>query len=622
MRLKTKARIKRASQAARNNATIVDAQALSDLTDLYSRSLSDINNILLDRSDNIGMLRLEQLNNVKRDVERVLEELSRLEKTALFERMNQVAELGVKPVAEQLGARRVSQMINSSVKASADFYAADGLQLSDRLWKVKAHRNEVVQQAVQSAIIQGKSASDAARDFVQRGQSVPSAIARNINGANASAVSRVVAGSLVHADSSPYKNSLRVFRTEINRAHITAYQQSVAEIDSAIGTRFLLSPHHPEVDICDLHARANLHGLGPGVYPHGKSPLPAHPNTISYEEVVFEDEVTDDDKEGKTGILDWLKTQPENIQRGVLGGRKKQQAFAAGVLSQGEISTPWSVLKRRYINRQINVDTFAALPTTIVPRPVISASDSNPFLSRPNIVPFKRLAAANAALEGFAHRVDFTGLPLAQLNSVVSGLDKVLGRYGATVGELRWLGRSESRGAAGVYAYQRLGWRAGTDRLSFRKGYVNVDYKKDGVKHQAYLARRERNIALLQSRIDEAPSERVRLHNEKVLTAIKRATRWSHGSIASDSIFSVVTHEAGHAIYFQGKDVAHKWNRRLQVNNVTKNDWYAVSEYAATDSEELFAEVTAFMAAGQENLLPANIVKAYIETLRDYARIE
>ena len=111
-------------------------------------------------------------------------------------------------------------------------------------------------------------------------------------------------------------------------------------------------------------------------------------------------------------------------------------------------------------------------------------------------------------------------------------------------------------------------------------------------------------------------------YNKASLAAVQRATRWSHGSIASDPVYSVVTHEAGHAIYFQGKGIPQRWDHLLHVNKVSKNDWYGVSEYAATNKEELFAEVTAFMAAGQENLLPANIVKAYIETLRDYARIE
>jgi hypothetical protein len=74
---------------------------------------------------------------------------------------------------------------------------------------------------------------------------------------------------------------------EINRAHGTAYLKGAEAHPDCVGTRFLLSPSHPEHDECDLHASANLYGLGPGVYPPGKTPWPAHPNTLSYVVAVF-----------------------------------------------------------------------------------------------------------------------------------------------------------------------------------------------------------------------------------------------------------------------------------------------------------------------------------------------
>ena len=53
----------------------------------------------------------------------------------------------------------------------------------------------------------------------------------------------------------------------------------------------MLSPRHPRVDICDEHAAADLYGLGQGVYPVDECPWPAHPNTFSYTEAVYRDEI-------------------------------------------------------------------------------------------------------------------------------------------------------------------------------------------------------------------------------------------------------------------------------------------------------------------------------------------
>ena len=37
-----------------------------------------------------------------------------------------------------------------------------------------------------------------------------------------------------------------------------------------------INPRHPRADICDVHARANLFGLGPGCYPKARTPRPPY----------------------------------------------------------------------------------------------------------------------------------------------------------------------------------------------------------------------------------------------------------------------------------------------------------------------------------------------------------
>jgi len=164
--------------------------------------------------------------------------------------------------------------------------------------------------------------------------------------AKAGNISKAVGEGLLTGKGAPMDNALRVMRTEINRAHTTAYQRGAAADPDSIGTKFMLSPRHPRVDICDFHARANLHGLGPGVYPHGRSPLPAHPNTLSFEVVVYGDEVTEADRAGKQSTNQFLETVPSKDRASILGVNKNE-AFEAGQLPASQIRSRWRDVQRR-----------------------------------------------------------------------------------------------------------------------------------------------------------------------------------------------------------------------------------------------------------------------------------
>src|SRR3546814_14228786 len=84
----------------------------------------------------------------------------------------------------------------------------------------------------------------------------------------------------------------------------------------------------------------------------GKSPLPAHPDTISFEEVVFEWEVTDADKAGQHELIDWLAKRSDAELYGVLGqSEKKVAALRAGLLQPDEITQPWRALRAKYENQ-------------------------------------------------------------------------------------------------------------------------------------------------------------------------------------------------------------------------------------------------------------------------------
>ncbi|WP_422134939.1 hypothetical protein [Endozoicomonas sp. ALD040] len=340
--------IKRASEKARKEANKLDAKALKELQQVYQQTAEEVRLRILMMAGSDGTVRLENLRLLRTQIDEVLEQLAYMEDQLLASYQGQTAVVATGAFSTTVAVEQLNDLAGEAVRTARAFQAADGLQLSDRLWRINNHAREVVGRAIESAIIQGHSASEAAEDFIRRGAPVPAELQKKINRANASGIGRATTSELMTGKGSPYDNARRLFRTEINRAHGLAYQTTAFEDDEVIGTRFLLSPGHPEPDICDLHAKVNKYGLGKGVYPKDRSPWPAHPNTLSYEEVVFADEVSEVEKAGKESRIDWLNNQPGAVQYQVLGSQKKVQALNAGLLQEKDIERPWKDIRHKY----------------------------------------------------------------------------------------------------------------------------------------------------------------------------------------------------------------------------------------------------------------------------------
>jgi len=390
-RTQIKAAIKRASAKARSNANKLDREALDELTRLYRGVAYQLTDTIESYADQQGNLRLANMQDLLGQVEQQLEALSTARNSLLSSKMTETALLATSSFGGDVARMGFSlnQVANDAVLQARAFIAEDGLQLSDRIWRIDNNAKNSVSDAIQSSIIQGQSAANAAQDFIASGKPIPPDINSKINNASAARVSRGAASALMRQDGNAYSNSLRLFRTEINRAHNDAYEAAASQHPDAVGTRFLLSPSHPQVDICDMHANANLYGLGAGVYPLGKNPLPAHPNTLSYKEVVFADEVTNQDKEDKTDRIDWLKSQSVTKQNQILG-RGKGWMLREGLLTQSAINTPWSVLKQRLDKQGIDLPVFR------IEGPLVEVTQSSgriaPVSAALDVIEFKQIS--------------------------------------------------------------------------------------------------------------------------------------------------------------------------------------------------------------------------------------
>lgn len=354
--MKTAAAIKRASQQARNAMRELDAASVDALVQIYQGAADQVRAAILARVDASDTVPQQQLTQLLRQVEDIVAGLGRQRDELLASQIEQAANLGVRPyTAQGVGAVGGSQAVldsaaamrvnQAAVRFVLEFTAADGLDLSARLWRLDQGAKLALTQEIGLAVVQGWSASKAAADLIYSGRPIPADIAARITGAKAGQLLR--AADLLTNEGGEIWKADRVLRTEINRAHGEAYMAGGESTPDFAGWRYLLSPRHPAPDICDLLATQNLHGLGNGVYPtRAQTPWPAHPNTLSFVEIVFLEEVTEADRNAKETELEALARLAPDVRAGALG-QTKAEYFDQGLMTKGMIRSPMRAVRAR-----------------------------------------------------------------------------------------------------------------------------------------------------------------------------------------------------------------------------------------------------------------------------------
>lgn len=294
-------RVKDETKRVQDAMTELDVWSAEELRQQFKQAMDDMAKLVL-LAGGGGAVSVASMAALLQALQQRLIRLGAVRDNILDTGIQQAADLGVAPLQGRIPGYSVAAARQSAINHVRDFVDPSKLNLSDRIWRLDRHAEEIVRQAVSNSAMRGDGAAQAARDFLIRGVPVPADIQLARAAAAPGQINTVMADELLTGRGSTLDNTLRVMRTEINRAHTNAYQTAAAGDPDSVGTRFMLSPRHPRVDICDMHARANLFGLGAGVYPHGRSPLPAHPNTLSFEVIVYRDEVSDDDRKGKQTV--------------------------------------------------------------------------------------------------------------------------------------------------------------------------------------------------------------------------------------------------------------------------------------------------------------------------------
>lgn len=339
-----RAQIRRATLAARRALETLDDVGREELERIYGAAAEALRNTIERSGDTAGKVTIDALRSVLAQVEDILEGVAVTRDGVVMAGIAQAAQTGAAGAGlESAAAQRVA---TTAVDFVRHFVAQDGLMLSERLWRVDRGAREEITRAVESAVVQGHGSAQAAREFLARGQAVPAEVAARLGAADSTALGSTAA-RLMKGEQSALYQAQRVFRTEISRAHLEAYMAGAEDDPDFAGFRFILSPQHPKPDICDLLASQNLYGLGPGVYPtREKTPCPAHPNTLSYVDWVYKDEVSAEDKAGKESPMAALGRMSPEVQDGVLG-KGKAEIYRDGKLKQGMIRSTLGAVKRR-----------------------------------------------------------------------------------------------------------------------------------------------------------------------------------------------------------------------------------------------------------------------------------
>lgn len=280
----------RVAQTAMEN---LDEAGEVELQRIYRQASADLRALIENHAGPDGSIGLTQLRDLLDQVESRMDQLSVTRDATLDSGLRVASELGAQPfLRTEVDTPALMRVPDEALRFVRAFVGADGLQLSDRLWRIDRGARDAVVNAVERSVVMGHGAAQAAAEFLRNGLPVPGDVRDKLNAAGAVGMGREATEIMTggRAGGGAMAQAQRVFRTEINRAHGVAYMSQAEKTPGFKGFRFTLSPAHPKPDICDELAAADKFGLGEGVYPSMAEFLkiwPAHPNTLSFPVGVF-----------------------------------------------------------------------------------------------------------------------------------------------------------------------------------------------------------------------------------------------------------------------------------------------------------------------------------------------
>lgn len=114
----------------------------------------------------------------------------------------------------------------------------------------------------------------------------------------------------------------RIARTEGARAWFDGFIAEHNNDELVVAYKWTLNSRHPVFDICDMYAKADMFGLGAGIYPKNKIPrLPAHPHCLCYLTPIYYGEIDLSKMNDRVNIAgkEWLDKLTDEQRKDILG---------------------------------------------------------------------------------------------------------------------------------------------------------------------------------------------------------------------------------------------------------------------------------------------------------------
>lgn len=128
----------------------------------------------------------------------------------------------------------------------------------------------------------------------------------------------------------------RIAQTELHRAFSRRRSAELMDDSALEVVQIRMSASHPIVDVCDLHSRANLWGLGAGLYPKASAPrTPYHP-FCRCRMIRRYDLRADGAKYDPSASRAWLLEQEEANAARIVGSRAMLERVRAGAMTVGK----------------------------------------------------------------------------------------------------------------------------------------------------------------------------------------------------------------------------------------------------------------------------------------------
>ena len=378
------------------------------------------------------------------------------------------------------------------------------------------------------------------------------------------------------------QKGLVIARTEQLRVYRQANQQQYEESGVVTGHRRICD-HSDRTCLACLADEGHLYPVTEPIFDHTNGRCSSIPQISGMPELQFQ-----------TGE-EWLDTLDEDEQRKIMGNAR-YEAWKDG--------TPF----KEFV-------TFSEHPTwgrSLTPTPVGKLSGVKvtgaPVSVIPEVPEFATVQEAEEwAMDNYTDKIDMPGLKVEQVASINNGVNAALSDYNIRL-------RAMEFQKAGKKSYGRcfvLSDAPGSI-IQLQKSFVRDPLGRARAQTTAFNELKQKEMTRLQKSIADPKRAMILEMNQAKLKKWEGSIRWSTIEDAVDPLQAAASHEAGHAILQSDWNGRTLWESALSRHKANSG-WHEVSHYAATSSDELFAEVTALIADGRRGAVPGKILSAYDE---------